>query len=256
MPDSCFHDNVTLFINLQTNFEHAMNQFCPGGQSWTIVDNRGQFPALSLSPPGVSLELVKAKILLPIALMIVFALSRYPKLLPWNFSATYALMFCAGVYFPKRLAWCLPFATMLVTDVLLNVFYYHVTPFAPEMIGNYLVYAALVWLGRCFSPKSPFLGLLGGGILGAILFYLVTNTFSWLHDPAYPKNLQGWFIALTSGRGGYPQTWEFFRNTMMSGGLFTGLFAGTMKLTEAAEPEEKEEPAEDQPEEQPEEAKA
>ena len=28
---------------------------------------------------------------------------------------------------------------------------------------------------------------------------------------------------------------EFFRNTLLSGGLFTGLFVGAMKLNEAAE---------------------
>ena len=37
---------------------------------------------------------------------------------------------------------------------------------------------------------------------------------------------------------GYPQTWEFFRNTLLSGGLFTGLFAGVMKLADSAQKEE------------------
>lgn len=194
---------------------------------------------------------------MPILLMIVFALSRYPKLMPFNFSAAYALMFCAGVYFPRKLVWWLPFATMLLCDGLLNVFYYHVAPFAPEMIGNYLAYVGIVWLGRRFSHKSPFLGLLGGGILGAVLFYLITNTFSWLNNPAYAKTFYGWIIALTRGTEGWPQTWEFFRNTMMSGGLFTGLFAGAMKLMEAAESAAEKESEEDQqPKEEPEEAKA
>ncbi|MDB6066779.1 MAG: hypothetical protein JWR26_2987 [Pedosphaera sp.] len=199
---------------------------------------------------------VRAKILLPILLMIVFAATRWPGLLPWNFSAAYALMFCAGVYFPKRLVWWLPFTTMFVTDVLLNL-YWKAPILGPEMIGNYLAYAGLVLLGRWFSPKSSWVGLLSGGLLGAILFYLISNTTSWLfnpfHNPEYTKTLQGWITALSSGTAGWPQTWEFFRNTLLSGGLFTGLFAGAMKLSEAAEPEEKEE---EQPEEQPEEAKA
>ena len=56
--------------------------------------------------------------------MLAFALTRWPGLMSPNFSAAYALMFCAGVFFPKRLVWWLPFVTMLVTDLLLN-WYYH-----------------------------------------------------------------------------------------------------------------------------------
>jgi hypothetical protein len=203
---------------------------------------------------------VKGKILLPIALMVIFAVSRIPGLMPWNFSAAYALMFCAGVYFPKRLVWWLPFTTMLVTDILLN-WHYHAPLLGPEMIGNYVSYLVLIWLGRKFGSKASFLSLLGGGVLGAILFYFVSNTISWLfnpfHNPEYTKTLTGLLIALTKGTGGYPETWEFFRNTLMSGGLFSGLFAGAMKLLEAMEPAEDEEPAEEEaPAEEPEEAKA
>ncbi len=194
---------------------------------------------------------VKAKAILPVLLMLVFAASRYPGVMPPNFSATYALMFCAGVFFPPRLAAWLPLATLLVTDLLLNGLYYHAPLLSPEMLGNYLAYAALLWLGRRFRPGSPFLGLLGGGILGALLFYLVTNTFAWLfnpyHNPEYTRTLAGWIIALTKGTAGYPQTWEFFRNTLISGGLFSGLFAGAMKLLDAPEPKEAEEPADEAP---------
>ncbi|MFM7819202.1 MAG: DUF6580 family putative transport protein, partial [Verrucomicrobiota bacterium] len=104
---------------------------------------------------------------------------------------------------------------------------------------------------RFVGPRSRFLTLLGGGLLGAILFYLVSNTAAWLfnpfRNPEYTRNLAGWIIALTKGTGGYPQTWEFFRNTLLSGGLFTALFAGTWRLTASAEsPVEKgEEPADD-----------
>ncbi|MDB6020978.1 MAG: hypothetical protein JWQ04_835, partial [Pedosphaera sp.] len=112
--------------------------------------------------------------------------------------------------------------------------------------------------------RASFLSLLSGGLVGAVLFYLITNTFSWFfnpfHNPEYTKTLAGWLIALTKGTAGWPSTWEFFRNNLLSGGLFTALFAGAMKLMTAAEPAEEKEPAEEQPEEQPqkqpEEAKA
>jgi hypothetical protein len=108
-------------------------------------------------------------------------------------------------------------------------------------------------LGTRFNPRASMLKLVSGGLLGAIIFYLITNTASWLfnpfNNPEYVKTFAGWFIALTKGTAGYPETWQFFRNTLLSGGLFTALFAGAMKLAEAMEPKEKEE---DEPESAPE----
>ena len=66
---------------------------------------------------------VKGKLVLPIALMVVFALSRIPGMLPQNFSAAYAIAFCAGIYFTGGMAWWLPLATLLVTDTGLNMYY-------------------------------------------------------------------------------------------------------------------------------------
>jgi hypothetical protein len=195
---------------------------------------------------------------MPILLMGVFALTRWPGLMPANFSAAYALAFCAGVYFPKRLVWWLPLTTLLVTDVILNVFYYQTSPVDDRMLINYLAYGAIIFLGRQFKPRTIWLGLLAGGLAGAVLFYVLTNTASWVIDPAYPKTLSGWIQALTVGTPGWPHTWEFFRNTLLSGGLFTGLFAGAMKFgepVEVAEDEDEEEP-EAEPEKQPEESKA
>jgi hypothetical protein len=187
---------------------------------------------------------VKAKwnIWLPILLMVGFALTRWTGLLWPNFSPFYALAFCAGVYFPRRLVWWLPLATMLVSDLLLDLYYYffqHIEAFSVMQLFNYLVYGLIIWIGTRFGPRASWQKLLGGGVLGALLFYLITNTAAWLfnpfNNPEYTKTLAGWIIALTKGTAGYPETWEFFRNTLMSGGLFTGLFVGAMKMCESAE---------------------
>src|SRR5579859_2748059 len=151
---------------------------------------------------------MKGKMLLPLALMVVFALSRIPGMLPPNFSAAYALLFCAGVYFSGRMAWWLPLATMLVTDVSLDFYYrfslgWHVfdLPTLKYQLINYIAYICLIWLGRRFKPQASFLSLLTGGILGAVLFYLITNTASWLFNPfgnpEYTRTLIGWLTALT-----------------------------------------------------------
>jgi hypothetical protein len=182
---------------------------------------------------------------LPFVFMALFALSRWPGIFPPNFSAAYALVFCAGVYFTKRMAWWLPLGTMVLTDIALN-FYYVGKGFdvwtwsvVKYQLVNYVAYAAVIGLGQRFNRRSSFISLLGGGILGALLFYFITNTASWLfnpfQNPEYSKTIAGWITALITGTKGWPQTWELFRNTLLSGGLFTGLFVAAMKVTASEE---------------------
>ena len=176
-------------------------------------------------------------------LVALLAMCRWPGLLPPNFSPVYALAFCAGVYLPGRLAWWLPMGMLLISDILLNA-HYGVSILTGYMALNYVAYAALIALGRRLSGASSWLHLLGGGLLGALLFYLITNTAAWF-NPApgpfpqapYPRTLLGWVQALTVGASPWPPTWTFFRNTLLSGGLFTALFASIIQLVPQSEPE-------------------
>ncbi len=193
---------------------------------------------------------VKSQFLLPVIFVTVLALSRVPGVMPLNFSVVYAFMFCAGVFFPRRLVWWLPLAAIFVTDIGLN-FYYQFsgidenvwsTANLANLAFNYAAYAVLLLLGRGFKSEKSILKLVGGGLLGAVLFYVITNTASWLfnpfHNAEYTKTFASWVIALTKGIGGYPTTLEFFRNTLLSGGIFTALFAAAQKIT-AESPAEK-----------------
>jgi hypothetical protein len=176
--------------------------------------------------------------------MLLFALSRWPGLMPPNFSAAYAIAFCAGVFFPQKMAWWLPMGALLASDLLINIFAYDEAPIGWYMIPNYLGFIAIIFLGRQFSKRSSWVSLLPGGILSALLFYVITNTAAWLQLP-YPKTLLGWIQALTTGLPGYPPTWTFLRNTLLSGGLFTGLFVLSMKLSETGKEAESKEESEE-----------
>jgi hypothetical protein len=181
------------------------------------------------------MKAVKAKIILPVLFVLIFAVSRIPGLLPPDFSAAYALMLCAGVYFRGALAWWLPLGVMVAADLGLNIYYhgqYHTPIFDAGMLLNYSIYAGLIALGKWLGKKAPLWKLVFGGFLGALVFYVLTNTLSWLRDPGYAKTLAGWIQALFTGLPGYPPSWEFFRNTLLGGGLFAALFAGTAKATE------------------------
>ena len=190
---------------------------------------------------------------LPVLLLAGFALTRWPGLMPLNFSAAYALAFCAGA-FPRRLPWWSLLAVMLATDIGLNLFCYQTSVFSDYQAVNYLAYGLIFLLGRQFTNRASWLKLVSGGLLGAIVFYVVTNTAAWLENPEYAKTISGWVQALTVGTSGWPATWTFFRNTLLSGGLFTGLIAAVLKSAEPAPSEaeaqsESDEAGESEPEE-------
>ena len=185
------------------------------------------------------------KIWLPLLLMLIFAVSRWPGMLPQNFSAAHALLFCAAFWLPGWMGWVLPLATIIVTDILLNVFAYDVTVLDPRLVTNWMILALFVVLAKWLARRRSYGRVFLGTLFGALLFYLVSNSVSWIVNPAYAKTIAGWVQALTVGLPGFPPTWVFGLKTLLGTGLFTGLFAGAMKLSEAMDATEPEPEAED-----------
>ena len=176
---------------------------------------------------------MERKTWLPLVLMLVFAASRWPGMLPENFSAAHALLFCAAFWLPGWIGWVLPMATIIVTDVLLNLFFYAEPVMVPELISNWMILGLFVVLAKWLARRRSYGRVFLGTLIGALLFYLVSNTVSWLVNPAYAKTIAGWVQALTVGLPGFPPTWLFGLKSLLGTGLFTGLFAGAMKWSEA-----------------------
>ena len=185
---------------------------------------------------------------LPLVLMLVFAASRWPGMLPQNFSAAHALLFCAAFWLPGWMGWVLPLATIIVTDVLLNLFHYNEPALASELISNWMILALFVVLAKWLAKRRSYGRVFLGMLLGALLFYLVSNTVSWMVNPAYAKTIAGWVQALTVGLPGFPPTWVFGLKSLLGTGLFTGLFAGAMKWSEALDATEPEPELDDEEE--------
>ena len=181
--------------------------------------------------------------------MLIFAASRWPGMLPQNFSAAHALLFCAAFWLPGWIGWVLPMATIIVTDVLLNLVFYAEPVMVPELISNWMILGLFVVLAKWLARRRSYGRVFLGTLLGALLFYLVSNTVSWLVNPAYVKTIAGWVQALTVGLPGFPPTWVFGLKSLLGTGLFTGLFAGAMKWSEALDVAEPEPETEDDDEE-------
>lgn len=195
-----------------------------------------------------------------VALVLIVLATLY-RLLPTvdmslaNFSPVMALAFCGAVYFRNRWMALVPFVALTLSDVYINAFYAREYGHAWNLSGfvaRTACFAAAIGLGLWVARRKSWLWLLNGSLLGALLFYLVTNTQSWLVDPFYAKTLAGWWQALTIGHPQYPPTIYFFRNTLFGDLMFTGLFAGLMEWVarRRGEPsllDDEEAPAEDAP---------
>jgi hypothetical protein len=143
-----------------------------------------------------------------------------------NFSPVAAVALCGAVYLPRRAALLLPTAILLISDVLLNLAY-HQPFFTWDILPRYAAIGLIAGLGFALRGRVRLPGLLGASAIGSFLFYVITNTGSWLSDPVYARTAAGWLQALTIGDkvAGYPPTWVFYQHTLVSDLLFTLLFA-------------------------------
>lgn len=172
-----------------------------------------------------------------VALLLIVLAALY-RILPTldmglaNISPVMAIAFCGAVYFRRRWMWLVPFLALGLSDLYIDHFYAKEYGFSWPLVGvlaRMACFAVALGIGAWVAKRKSWLSLLGGGLLGAIIFYLVTNTQSWASDSFYAKTLAGWWQALTIGHPEYPPTIYFFRNTLFGDLLFTGLFAGIME---------------------------
>lgn len=172
-----------------------------------------------------------------IALIVIVLAAGYRIVAAWdpnlvNFSPLMALAFCGGVYFRNRWLWLVPLAALSLSDLYLD--HYYAVQFGYEWtFGGVLIrtfcFAIAIGLGWMVAHYKSWLNLFSGALGGAIIFYLVTNTASWTTDIIYAKSLAGWWQAMTVGHPEFPPTLLFFRNSLVSDLIFTGLFTVGME---------------------------
>jgi hypothetical protein len=176
--------------------------------------------------------------LLTLSYRLAYALAGSPG---WwgNFSPLAAVVLCSGVYLTRKSLFLFPVLAIIVSDLILNA-HYHVPLLDARMLSGYFALGAAFCIGLWISKQHAhrLLFLLGGSVLGSILFYLITNTVDWyFYSPyplpvaPYPKTFIGWVQALTTGVPGFPPTILFFRNTFISDLFFTFLIYVTQALS-------------------------
>ncbi len=148
-----------------------------------------------------------------------------------NFAPMAAIALCGAAYFPPKFKFSVPLGALFISDLFLN-YYYGAGLIDPHIIGRYLALALVGVIGLTLQNRASFKTLLPASIVGSTIFYLITNSFSWLSDPGYIKNFAGLIQALTVGLPQYSATptWMFFRNSILSDLFFTLLFVACMNF--------------------------
>jgi len=108
---------------------------------------------------------------------------------------------------------------------------------SPFVLSHYIAFAVIGCLGLLLQGRASLKTLLPASLAASLIFYVATNTVSWMFDPAYAKNVAGFIQAQTTGHPAYAATptWMFFRNTALSDLLFTALFVACMHLGRSSE---------------------
>lgn len=191
-----------------------------------------KIPSFAFREISLRTLLIVAALIITVAAYRVLSAAVLPGL-P-NFSPVMAVAFCGAFFLRGMTAWLLPLGALLMSDLLLSVALGY-----PLVSGGALAawvcVAAAISMARWMVYKGWVGGtaLFGGVVANSFLFYLVTNTASWMANPAYVKSAAGWVQALTVGLPGYPPTWMFFRNSLASDLLFSGLILAVVLLASA-----------------------
>jgi hypothetical protein len=137
-----------------------------------------------------------------------------------------AVALCAGIYLPRRWSLIVPLGILLISDWIIDA-HFGTAFFTGAMLVRYVL-LAVIGVGGMFQRATPCgrrpLPVLLSAVLCATLFYVVSIVFTWLGSPDYAQSLTGLGRALTIGLPGYPPSYLFYRNALVSDLLYTILF--------------------------------
>lgn len=158
-------------------------------------------------------------------LILVASLYRIWDGRPLGFAPQIAMaIFGGAIIADKKLAFALPLASMLLSDVLYQVLFLNGLTETPGFYAgqwvNYLLFAGLTVFGFGMK-KINARNIAGFSISGSLLFFLASNFTVWLGGGGYnhPKNFQGLMLTYADGLAFYRE-YGLFANSY--GNLFIG----------------------------------
>jgi hypothetical protein len=135
---------------------------------------------------------------------------------PYNFAPIGALAIFGGLYLPKKWSIVLPLAAMLVSDIFIGFYNWHM------MLAVYLSFALMGIIALKVRQNKNALNIAGGTVLGSVLFFLITNFVVWAYGNMYTYDLAGLMNC-------YYMAIPFFRNSILGDLLYTGVLVGAFE---------------------------
>lgn len=155
----------------------------------------------------------KNNIILIAGTLLVLAISRLlPH--PYNFTPLGAIAILGATYFQSSLLkYIVPIVAFYISDLLVtNILYssYYagegIIWFSSHMIWTYGAIIGITLISSWVMRSKNFKNLLGASVVGAVLFFLITNFGSWIADPIYPKTAGGLITAYVAGIPFFPSS--------------------------------------------------
>ncbi len=140
-----------------------------------------------------------------------------------------AVALCAGMFLPRRLALAVPLAILFLSDVAIDA-HYHENFFSAYLLGRYGLLALIGLGGMMLRRHRGLATVLGATLAGSTLFYVASNALTWLGSTVYAQTPAGLWQALTVGTPGFPPSYVFFRNGLVSDLLYSMVFVACVRL--------------------------
>ena len=157
------------------------------------------------------------KLIMIASMIVLAAATRFLPSAP-NFTPMIAIAIFSGAMIKnKYMAAALPLSAMLLSDILIG--------FHSMIPAVYLSIVLAIFAGRMIKNNKNVLNIAGGSLISAVLFFLITNFAAWLVFGNYTKDLAGLIHAYQMGI-------PFFRNTLLSTGIFSTALFGAYALAE------------------------
>ena len=135
---------------------------------------------------------------------------------PPNFTPIFAMALFGGTYINnKKMAFLLPLATMLISDLFIGL--HSLT------LVVYSAIAIITSIGFLLKSRVRPSTVIGASLLGSLIFYLITNFAVWSLLGTYPQTPAGLVSC-------YVAALPYFKNSLISGLLYSALMFGVFEL--------------------------
>lgn len=176
---------------------------------------------VKIASPNSAMNKTLNKVLLVTTLILLAAATRLFDH-PANFTPIAAIAIFGGALLGKRLAYVLPLAIMLISDIALELI--SGNGFYPDQVFVYGSFLMVVFLSsKTLRSKVKAQNVLGTALASSVLFFLVTNFGSWLMWDIYPNTASGLIQS-------YVMAIPFFQNEILATLSYSAVLFGIYHL--------------------------